>query len=337
MRQILAALPLSLLPLATWAEVPKVVTDIPAVHSLTAQVMGDLGAPAVLLEQGGNAHNFQLRPSQAQALQEAQLVVWIGPDMTPWLARALHGIELGDKALQLIDLPQTYRRDFDAPAEEHDHDHATDAEAATEAAHDHDHDHDAHAAEEYAHDAHTGDEADHKHSGLDPHAWLDPANAALWLDAIAAQLGALDPDNGAAYAANATAAKTRIAAMDGEIAAQLAPVRDRPFITFHAAYGYFTSHYGLAPAGSVALGDAVTPGAAHLAGLQADLSAKGVVCAFPEAQHDPKQIALVIEGTPVRLGGTLDPSGSTLDYGPALYETLMRNIAAKLSTCLSQG
>ena len=33
-------------------EVPQVVTDIPPVHSLVAQVMGDLGEPVLLLERG---------------------------------------------------------------------------------------------------------------------------------------------------------------------------------------------------------------------------------------------------------------------------------------------
>ena len=44
-----------------------------------------------------------------------------------------------------------------------------------------------------------------------------------------------------------------------------APVKDRPFIAFHDAYGYFTAHYGLTMAGTVSAGDAAAPGARHLA------------------------------------------------------------------------
>ena len=53
-RPALTALLLSALASPSLAEVPKVVTDIPPVHSLVAQVMGDLGRPAGLLAQGGD-------------------------------------------------------------------------------------------------------------------------------------------------------------------------------------------------------------------------------------------------------------------------------------------
>ena len=80
---------LMLLATSARADVPTVVTDIPAVQSLTQQVMGTLGAPDVLLEPGADPHSYQLRPRQAYALQNADLVIWIGPELTPWLDRVL--------------------------------------------------------------------------------------------------------------------------------------------------------------------------------------------------------------------------------------------------------
>ena len=54
------------------ADVPQVQTDIPPVAALVAQVMGDLGAPGVLLDKGGDEHDMQLRPSQMRALSASQ-------------------------------------------------------------------------------------------------------------------------------------------------------------------------------------------------------------------------------------------------------------------------
>ena len=71
------------------AQVPIVVADIPITHSFVSMVMGELGTPQVLLEQGADPHDFQLRPSQARALAQAGLVVWMGEGMTPWLESAL--------------------------------------------------------------------------------------------------------------------------------------------------------------------------------------------------------------------------------------------------------
>ena len=48
MRYIIS-LALTTLPVAAMAEVPQVVTDIPPVQALVAQVMGDLGSPVLLL------------------------------------------------------------------------------------------------------------------------------------------------------------------------------------------------------------------------------------------------------------------------------------------------
>jgi len=305
---------LSLLPAPALAEVPKVITDLPAIQSLAAQVMGDLGSPDVLLEQGANAHSYQLKPSQARALQQSDVVFWVGPEMTPWLDRALASTAPKGAQIALLAEPGTHLQDFPAGAHDDDEDHA--AEDA-----------------DHAHEG-EGDEAAHDHSGTDPHAWLDPANAEHWLDVMAKTLAAQDPENAAVYSANAQAAQARIATLDAEIKAELAPVADKPFVVFHAAYGYFTGHFGLRAPEALALGDATDPGAAHLVALRDEMKSEGVVCAFPEAQHDPKPLVQLLDGTGVKLGAPLDPSGSALPYGPGLYEALMREIADTLSDCL---
>ena len=310
MRKLSSFALLSLLaPLPALAEVPQVVTDLPAVQSLAAQVMGDLGSPAVLLEQGGNAHSYQLKPSQLRALEGADLVVWVGPEMTPWLDRALDATAPKGVQIALLADPGTHRQDFAASAHDDDED---------------------------AHDAAAGGEDHHDHSGTDPHAWLDPANAEHWLDVIAGALATQDPEHAATYRANATTARAAIADLDAKLTAELAPVKDRRFVVFHAAYGYFIDHYGLMPPEALALGDATDPGAAHIAELRAELQSDKVVCAFPEAQHDPKQLTLLLDGTGVKLGGALDPSGSALPYGPGLYATLMQGLADTLTGCLGQ-
>ena len=62
------ALALSLSAAAASAEVPDVVADTAVTYALVATVMGDLGTPTLLLDLGADAHDYQLRPSQARAL-----------------------------------------------------------------------------------------------------------------------------------------------------------------------------------------------------------------------------------------------------------------------------
>lgn len=295
------------------AEVPRVVTDIPPVQSLVAQVMGDLGTPEVLLGRGADPHEFQLRPSQAAGLTRADLIFWIGPELAPWLERALQGVGGADHAVALLHVPGTFTMAF-APGEDADHDHDT------AGAGDSDHDPD----------------NEHAHGGLNPHAWLDPDNAEHWIDVIAADLAKADPEHAATYVANAKAAKAAVAAADARAKALLAPVKDAPLVVAHDAFGYFARHYGLNVVGAVSLGDAARPGAARLAEMRDLLKAKGAVCVFPEAGQDPKLIKVVVEGTGARMGAPLDPPGTMLDRGPGLYAALITGMAQAVADCAGQ-
>jgi len=300
MRYIISSV-VSMLPLTALAEVPRVITDIPPVYGLVAQVMGDLGAPVLLLEKGADEHDFQLRPSQMTDIASANVAVWIGPELTPWMERALEGAKSDIVSLPLLAAQGTALLEF-ASKVDHDDDHG------------HDHDHD--------------------HSGTDPHAWLNPENAAPWLDTIAAALSAKDSENAATYAANAAAAKAEIAALDAEMSATLNPLKDKGFVAYHDAYQYFVQHYGLNYRGSVAMGDASAAGAAHLREVQST-TADGVVCVFPEVQHDADLLLQLTEGTSVKAGAALDPAGVMLNPSPASFTDVLRNLTAALTGCLS--
>jgi zinc transport system substrate-binding protein len=291
---------------AVRAEVPRVVADIPPVHALVAQVMGDLGTPELLLEKGASEHSFQLRPSQAAGLNDADLVVWIGPELTPWLDRALEAVPLEVSRLGLLDAPGTITQAYGAGG----HDHAGEAHA-----------------EEAGHD--------HAHDGVDPHAWLKPANAQIWLMAIAGELARLDPENAATYTANAVAAGEGVAALDAEVAGLLAPVADQPVIVFHEAFGYFAAQYDIHIAGAIAEGDAAAPGAARIAELREMVVAGEAVCVFPEVQHDPVMVEQMVEGTQARVGAPLDPVGSSLEPGAGLYAVLLTGMATAIADCIA--
>lgn len=108
---------LALLALPARADPPRVVADIAPVHSLLAQVMAGVAEPALLLDGSANPHDMQMRPSQARLLARADLVVWIGPALSPWLASALEGLSLADQIV-LLDAPQDAAHDDD---EDHHH------------------------------------------------------------------------------------------------------------------------------------------------------------------------------------------------------------------------
>ncbi|RJE89420.1 zinc ABC transporter substrate-binding protein [Paracoccus onubensis] len=326
MRLLTTTAILGLLAAKAMAAPPQIVTDIPVTGSLAQQVLGDLGEVRVLIGDGADPHHFQLKPSDAAALQSAGLLVWIGPEMTPWLERAADN--LGDgSSLSLLTVPGTHLQEFGAEGDDHaehahdDHDH--------EHEHEHEHEHD----EEHGHDHNDGH--GHSHDGTDPHAWLDPHNAQTWLTAIARELATQDPENAETYAANAEASVKQIGELEAQLNAQLEPVKDRPFAVFHDAYGYFTAHFGLLPGIAVSLGDASAPSAARLSEISAQIADSGAECAFPEYGHKQALIQSAIEGSDARIGAELDPAGRGIEAGAGLYAEMLQNMGDALAECLS--
>ena len=93
---------LFLLPCLPVAAAPSVVTDIPPVGSLVAQVMEGVGEPAVLVPGTGSPHDFALRPSEAAVLQDAEVLVWVGPELTPWLEQARDALAPASLSVPLL-------------------------------------------------------------------------------------------------------------------------------------------------------------------------------------------------------------------------------------------
>lgn len=335
------------------AEVPRVAVDIAPVHSLVTRVMGELGTPDLIIPPGASPHEYSLRPSEAAALQEADLVIWMGEDLAPWLDDAVGTLAVDASVTGLLEADGTVLLDFresalfeahdhghDDEHEDHDdhgegedHDHGDHEDHAEDDHDDHD-DHDDLAEGDHGHDDHAHDDHDHAHGDYDPHAWLSPENAATWLNVIAAQLSAADPDNAGAYFANAAEARAELDSVMAEVNGILDPVRGGNFIVFHDAYQYFESAFDFPASGAISLGDATDPSPARVAEIQARVADENIACVLSEPQFNPGLVASVMDGTEARTA-VLDPLGSSLEPGETLYEELLRNLANELADCLS--
>jgi zinc transport system substrate-binding protein len=309
---------------------PEVVVSIKPLHSLVARVMQGVGEPVLLVGGGASLHSYSLKPSQAAALESADLVVWIGPGFERFLAQPLEALAADAVRVEALELPGMVLR---APREGgawelHDLDHGQEHAEGEEPDLQEEHaEHAEHESEE--HEAHA-----HEEGGVDGHLFLDPGNAAVLAEAVALALAALDPAQGAAYAANAAALRRELAALDAEIAATLAPVRARRFVVFHDAYQYFEAHYGLAAIGSIVVSPEQPPGVRRLAEIRDKIAALGATCVFAEPGFEPALVETVIAGTGAR-SGVLDPEGAALEPGPDMYGALLRGLAADLVACLA--
>jgi zinc transport system substrate-binding protein len=152
--------------------------------------------------------------------------------------------------------------------------------------------------------------------------------------AIAAELSRLDPANAAAYAANAARLDHRLDETSARLTAELAPVKDRPFIVFHDAYQYFERDFGLSGVGSITDIAGAPPSAQRLKDIQDKIRSTQAACVFREPQFPADRVVAITADTGTRTG-VLDPLGAGLTPGPEAYPTLLDDLAASLKTCLS--
>ena len=318
---------------AARAEVPNVVVSIKPIHALVSAIMQGVGEPALIVEGAASPHTYSLKPSNASALQDADVIFWVGHGLEAFLEKPLESLGSKAKVVELEDAPGLEKLPFrvGGPFEAHTHE--------GEEGHDHAHGDDGHdhASETEGHE--HGEEAGHEgheHGEFDMHLWLSPENARAIAAEAAKVLAEKDPANAETYSKNLASLNERLAALDKEIAETLAPVKDKPFIVFHDAYQYFEHHYGVTASGSITVSPETLPGAERLTQIRDKVKALGATCVFAEPQFEPKLVNVVIEGTPAK-SGTLDPEAATLEPGPELYFTLMRGMATSLRDCLGQG
>ncbi|MDK1489650.1 zinc ABC transporter substrate-binding protein ZnuA [Sinorhizobium sp. 7-81] len=314
-----------------WADGPNVVASIKPVHSLVASIMEGVGEPSLIVEGGASPHTYNMKPSNAAALQAAKVVFWVGHGLEAFLDKPLEALGSNAKVVELGEAPGLEKLKFreGGAFEAHDDEgHEGEDHGAEEAAHA---GHEEHAGEQVA--AH---EHDHAEGEFDMHMWLDPMNAKAMAAEIEKALAEVDPENAAAYAANLAKLNQRLDALDKHLAETVAPVQDKPFVVFHDAYQYFEHRYKVRVAGSITVSPEVLPGAERLSEIRAKIKELGATCVFAEPQFEPKLINVVIEGTPAK-SGTLDPEAATLDAGPDLYFQMMENIGASMKSCLASA
>ncbi|MEM5473611.1 zinc ABC transporter substrate-binding protein ZnuA [Hoeflea sp. AS60] len=327
-----AVLSLALLPLwsAQSFASPRVVASIKPVHALVASVMEGVGTPDLIVGGAASPHAYALKPSQAKALENADMIFWVGHELESFLEKPIETIGSGARAVELMDVDGLNQLPFrqGGPFEVHSHaDHADGDDAhkgedhAEAGGEDHDHDHD----HNHDHDHHEG--------GFDAHLWLDPENAKVFVSAIGEALSEKDPANAATYAANVARTNQKLDALIEEVNATLAPVHGKQFIVFHDAYQYFEKRFDMEAAGSITVNPEVRPSAERVSAIQDKVRELNAVCAFSEPQFDSQLIDVAIEGTEARTA-VLDPLGATIDDGPELYFQLIRNLATSMHDCL---
>ena len=123
----------------------NVVASVKPVHSLVSGVMDGVGKPALIVKGSASPHTYSLKPSQAQQIEEADLVFWMGHELESFLEKPLEAIATKAKVVELIDSQGLKRLDIreGGAFDDHGHDDHGQGEHSEEG-------HDDHAGEGHA-------------------------------------------------------------------------------------------------------------------------------------------------------------------------------------------
>jgi zinc/manganese transport system substrate-binding protein len=175
-------------------------------------------------------------------------------------------------------------------------------------------------------------------SDLDPHAFQDPANGAIYAANIAAALAETNPGE----AQNFQTAGDRLVADMNELNAELAgkfaaiPKERRRVLTSHDAFQYFGRAYGIDFVAIQGQNPLIEPSARDFARLVDQARAQAIPAIFLENMVNPTLAESLAQETGIRLGGTLQADALSGPDGPAPdYLSLIRHNAALLLAALA--
>ena len=304
----------------------NVVASVKPVHSLVAAVMEGIGAPVLIVKGAASPHTYALKPSQAEQIEKADLVFWMGHSLETFLEKPLESLASKAMVVELMDSHGLKKLEMREGGGFDEHDHDDHDEGGHKEHEDHsEEEHDNHAEE--SHD-------DHGHGKFDVHVWLDPENAKVMANEIMEALKKVDPGNAKKYETNTKKVVEKLNRLVAEVSAKLATAKGKGFVVFHDAYQYFEKRFGLKAVGSITVSPEVVPGVKRIKELKTKIKELNALCVFSEPQFKPKLVSTVVEGTKAKTG-VLDPLGAAIQNGPKLYFILIRDMANSLNKCLS--
>ncbi len=309
----------------------RVVTTINPIHSLAAGILDGIATPSLLVKGLDSVHGFQVKPSDAREVEQADVFIWVGPNLESSM-RALIS-NLSDQA-QLIELSKVSgltllenRESVHAHGEQGHRDHDE------EEHHEHE-DEDHHGHEDEARNGHDEDHHGHGEGEFDMHIWLDTNNAKLMATEMASSFSNFLPDKGEMLESNLNNVLARLNALDTELLEAVKPIADSTYLVFHDAYQYLEKKFDLRNVGAVTVNPERNPGAKKITELRETITETGAQCIFSEPQFNSDILNTIAEGTGIKFG-VLDPLGSNLEPGADAYFELMRDLVQSLRDCLS--
>ena len=215
---------------------PVVIASIAPVGYLAKAVGGDKIEVQSLAK--GDVHSYEPKPNDMKAVAKARIFIAAGLEFEEaWIPRfkaSAKNLVVVQSDAKIAKLKEEHSGHAEHN-EEHGEHEAKDDKHSGHAGHaEHDEKHEAHEEHDEEHEAHA-----------DPHVWLNPMLAITMARNISDALIAMDKANKDFYLKNFQKLMNDLLAFDESAKNELAGLKNRKFVVYHPAWGYFAEHYDL--------------------------------------------------------------------------------------------
>jgi zinc transport system substrate-binding protein len=269
----------------------QVVVSLFPLYDFTRTIGGDKVNVSLLLPPGMEAHSFEPKPDDIIRANKADLFIYTNRYMEPWAVNIANGLDT--RKTLVVDASQGVH--FLRAGQGVDHDH----------------------------EGNNGE-------GMDPHIWLDFANAQIMVDNILAGLIAKDPSHREYYTANAEAYKVKLRELDDRYRAGLSQCAKQIFLHGgHYAFGYLANRYGLKYESAYAVSANAEPSPAKIARLIQQIQQNNLHYIYTEELVEPRiadTISRETGATVLKLHGAHNISKKDLEAGATFLSLMEQNL-----------
>ena len=249
----------------------NIVATIYPLFEFSSRITGDKASVVQLLPAGSEPHHWEPSPTDMKLIYDAQVFVYHGADMEPWVDKILPVLRERDikiiKSTEKVEL-LTFEEEESLGLTKFLGSRRADG-----------------------HENHGG------HGSFDPHVWLDPLQAKNMVSFIAEEIAEADTVNADYYRQNAQEVLGELDQLHQEYNAAASGFQNRDFVVSHAAFGYLAHRYKLCQIPILGLTPEQEPDAATMASVIDFVRRQNVDLIFYEAMVSPKVAETIAQET----------------------------------------
>ena len=281
-------------------------SSIKPIQLIVTAIAGQKHISEVLLNPGASPHAYHLKPSDIKKLHDADVIIWLGPELEAFLEKAL--ATTTQEKTEIVSLFKDNRIKL-----KHWNTHT-----------------------HYIYDEEHADNT-HSYGNFDPHIWLDPNNALAIGHIIKDVLTRKFSENKQYYLNNWHSFQNKVLRTDEDNKKILNQISGKQFFVYHDAWGYFTEHYHLNVAGIFSHNPENQLGAKHLSQLYDSIKSTTDRCILTEPQFQPKKLSLAIKKYKLK-SFMIDPMAGQFDAKDQnAYVNFLSNTANTVYRCVKNA